>query len=488
MFIGIDLGTSSLKAIVLDRAGTVRASASAPLTVSRPQPLWSEQSPADWWAACETAIPAVLALAAKEGIVASDIEAIGLTGQMHGATLLDAAGQVLRPAMLWNDGRAFAQCAALEKRVPQSRQITGNLMMPGFTAPKLLWVAEHEPDVFKQVATVLLPKDYLRYCLSGNFATDLSDAAGTLWLDVGKRDWSDEILAATGLTRAHMPQLFEGNQITGQLKPELAARWGLRSVPVVAGASDNAAGAIGAGIVAPGQAMLSLGTSGVYFAASDGFRANPQRAVHSFCHALPGTWHLMSVMLSAASCLDFTAQLTGYADVPAMLQAAEGRGLDARTPLFLPYLTGERTPHNNPAAQGAFFGLTAATTPADMANATLEGVAFGLADGVDALEATGVVPEEVTVIGGGSRSGYWVQMLADVLGRELVCREGGEVGPALGAARLAHLAIDPAADIAQVCPVPPVTGRFTPDAKRTTWLSPRRARFATLYRAVEPLF
>ncbi|GGP25281.1 xylulokinase [Silvimonas amylolytica] len=488
MFIGIDLGTSSLKAIVLDRAGTVRASASAPLTVSRPQPLWSEQNPADWWAACESAIPAVLALAASEGIVASDIEAIGLTGQMHGATLLDTSGNVLRPAMLWNDGRAFAQCTALEKRVPQSRQITGNLMMPGFTAPKLLWVAEHEPDVFKQVATVLLPKDYLRYCLSGNYATDLSDAAGTLWLDVGKRDWSDEILAATGLTRAHMPKLFEGNQITGQLKPELAARWGLRSVPVVAGASDNAAGAIGAGIVAPGQAMLSLGTSGVYFAASDGFSANPQRAVHSFCHALPGTWHLMSVMLSAASCLDFTAQLAGFADVPALLQAAERKGLDARTPLFLPYLTGERTPHNNPAAQGAFFGLTAATTPADLANATLEGVAFGLADGVDALEATGVVPDEVTVIGGGSRSSYWVQMLADVLGRELVCREGGEVGPALGAARLAHLAVDPTADIAKVCPVPPVTGRFTPDAKRTTWLSPRRARFATLYRAVEPLF
>ncbi|WP_390901487.1 xylulokinase [Silvimonas soli] len=489
MFIGIDLGTSSLKAILLDRQGVVRASVSAPLEVSRPQALWSEQSPADWWAACEAAVPQLLQLAREQGIAASDIEAIGLTGQMHGATLLDDQGQVLRPAILWNDGRAFAECAELERRVPESRAITGNLMMPGFTAPKLLWVARHEPAVFAQVAMVLLPKDYLRYQLSGNFASDLSDAAGTLWLDVGQRDWSDELLVATGLTRRHMPRLYEGNQVTGYLKPELAARWGLRTIPIVAGASDNAAGAIGVGIVAPGQAMLSLGTSGVYFAASDGFNANPQRAVHSFCHALPETWHLMSVMLSAAACLDFTAQLTGYADVPALLAAAERRTLDERTPTFLPYLSGERTPHNNPAAQGVFFGLTGATTPADMANATLEGVAFGLADGVEALESTGVVPNEITVIGGGSRSAYWVQMLADVLGRPLVCRSGGEVGPALGAARLAHLAMDPQASVAKVCPVPEIIGRYQPDAARSVWLrEQRRPRFSQLYQQVESLF
>ncbi|KPC52178.1 xylulokinase [Amantichitinum ursilacus] len=489
MFIGIDLGTSSTKAILLDRHGQALTSASAPLQVSRPHPLWSEQAPADWWSACNAAISTLVQQAAALGIPASDIEAIGLTGQMHGATLLDGDGQVLRPAILWNDGRAFAECAELESLVPQSRQITGNLMMPGFTAPKLKWVARHEPDIFARVAIVLLPKDYLRYQLTGDFATDLSDAAGTLWLDVARRDWSDEILAATGLTRAHMPKLYEGNQITGHLKPELAAQWGLRSVPVIAGASDNAAGAIGVGIVTPGQAMLSLGTSGVYFAASDGYHANPEGAVHSFCHALPHTWHLMSVMLSAAACLDFTAGLTGFADVAALLEAAERRSIDDQTPLFLPYLSGERTPHNNPEAQGVFFGLTGSTRAADLANATLEGVGLGLADGVDALESTGVVPTEVTVIGGGSRSAYWVQMLSDVLNRPLVCREGGEVGPALGAARLAHLALDPGTAIASICPVPPVRARYAPNPQRAAWFAAqRRPKFQQLYARVESLF
>ena len=489
MFIGLDLGTSSVKAILLDRKGNVKASASAALRVSRPSPLWSEQAPADWWHACCTAITDLMGLAHALQIAGSDIEAIGLTGQMHGATLLDAAGQVLRPAILWNDGRAFAECAELELRVPQSRQITGNLMMPGFTAPKLLWVAKHEPDIFARVAKVLLPKDYLRYLLTGDFATDLSDAAGTLWLDVAQRDWSDALLAATGLDRSHMPQLFEGNQVTGLLHADLATRWGLRRIPVVAGASDNAAGAIGVGIVQPGQAMLSLGTSGVYFVASDGYHANPEKAVHSFCHALPQTWHLMSVMLSAAACLDFTSQLTGFADVPALLDAAQHRGIDSVTPLFLPYLSGERTPHNNPGAQGVFFGLTAASRAADLANATLEGVSFGLADGVDALEATGLIPAEITVIGGGSRSDYWVQMLADILGRPLVCREGGEVGPALGAARLAHLALDPSATLAEVCPQPPVRARYLPDPGRNVWFAQhRRPRFKRLYTQLIPSF
>ena len=489
MFIGIDLGTSSVKAVLLDRAGHVKASASQPLEVSRPQPLWSEQSPASWWDACTAAVTELLQLAKALGIALQTIEAIGLTGQMHGATLLDATGEVLRHAILWNDGRAFAECAELERRVPQSRQITGNLMMPGFTAPKLLWLARHEPSVFARVATVLLPKDYLRYKLTGDFATDLSDAAGTLWLDVAARDWSDELLAATGLHRGHMPLLFEGNQITGYLSAALAVRWGLRAIPVVAGASDNAADAIGVGIVSPGQAMLSLGTSGVYFAASDGCRANPEGAVHSFCHALPDTWHLMSVMLSAAACLDFTAQLAGFADVPALLSAAQRQDINHVTPLFLPYLSGERTPHNNPDAQGVFFGLTAATRAADLANAALEGVGLGLADGVDALEATGVIPAEITVIGGGSRSAYWVQMLSDILDRPLVCREGGDVGPALGAARLAYLGVEPHATLADVCPVPPLSARYSPDQRRAEWFAQhRRPRFKQLYAALTPLF
>ncbi|RYF37637.1 MAG: xylulokinase, partial [Comamonadaceae bacterium] len=292
MFLGIDLGTSGLKVILLDRHHQVRASATAPLSVQQPQALWREQDPADWWRACEAALDAVLAQAATAGIAPGSIEAIGLTGQMHGATCLDAQGEVLRPAILWNDGRAHAECAALEKRVPDSRRITGNLMMPGFTAPKLLWLVRHEPKVFAQVAMVLLPKDYLRWQLTGDYASDLSDAAGTLWLDVGKRDWSDALLSATGLDRAQMPRLHEGTEITGRLRADVARRFGLGTIPVVAGASDNAAGALGVGVVRGGQAMLSLGTSGVCFVATDGFVANPAQAVHSFCHALPRTWHL----------------------------------------------------------------------------------------------------------------------------------------------------------------------------------------------------
>ncbi|MBV8049130.1 MAG: xylulokinase [Paludibacterium sp.] len=498
MFMGIDLGTSGVKAILLDRGDHVIASASAALSLL-PQPagcgLWREQAPADWWRATEEAVVALLASARAGGADPSAIEAIGLTGQMHGATVLDADGEVLRPAILWNDGRSFAECAELEQRVPQSRAITGNIMMPGFTAPKLLWLARHEPKVFERIAKVLLPKDWLRFRLTGVYASDMSDAAGTMWLDVARRDWSDALLAATGLTRSHMPSLHEGPQITGSLDPAIARRWGLAPVPVVAGAGDNAAGAIGVGIVRPGQAMLSLGTSGVYFAASDGFLANPERAVHSFCHALPSTWHLMSVMLSAAACLDFTARLTGYADVPALLADAERHedGLPNRAaPLFLPYLSGERTPHNDPNAQGVFFGLNAATVRADLARATLEGVGFGLCDGIEAVAATGLVAADITLIGGGSRSAYWAQMLADITGCALTRREGGDVGPALGAARLARLGMamhtgEPA-PLAEICPVPRRIDTFEPDAGRHRLYAERRETFQRLYRQLQPLF
>ena len=489
MFIGIDLGTSGLKAILLHKDGRVLASHTAPLMVSRPQALWSEQDPEQWWKALEQALDGLLKEAARIDVSPSRIEAIGLTGQMHGATLLDASGMVLQPAILWNDGRSFEECTALEAAVPRSREITGNLMMPGFTAPKLLWVARHEPENFARVAKVLLPKDYLRYLLTGDYATDLSDAAGTLWLDVAKRDWSDEILAATGLGRQHMPKIFEGNEITGALKPELAKRWGLNSVPVIAGASDNAAGAIGVGIVSPGQCMLSLGTSGVIFAVSDGFLANPAGAVHSFCHALPKRWHQMSVMLSAASCLDFTSGLCQWPSVGAMLTETSAKEASSNLPYFLPYLTGERTPHNNPRAKGVFFGLDASSSRVDLANATLEGVGLGLLDGLEALQAAGVNPCTITVIGGGSRSEYWVQMLADIFGLPLHLREGGEVGPALGAARLACLAVNPDTSIGAICPEPPLTRIFNPTAERHAYYrNVRRPVFQAIYRQLQSLF
>ncbi|MQQ99779.1 xylulokinase [Glaciimonas soli] len=498
MFIGIDLGTSGIKAILLDRRDQVLASASQPLSLLPQAPqnvLWREQDPAAWWHACEQALLDLLRTAKEMGIAIGAIEAIGLTGQMHGATVIDNKGQVLRPAILWNDGRSFAECAELERRVPTSREITGNLMMPGFTAPKLLWLRHHEPQVFEQIAKVLLPKDWLRYQLTGEYASDMSDAAGTMWLDVAKRDWSDELLHATGLSRAQMPSLHEGPHITGALKAELAQRWGLAQIPVVAGAGDNAAGAIGVGIVSPGQAMLSLGTSGVYFAVSDGFHANPERAVHSFCHALPATWHLMSVMLSAASCLDFTAQLCGYPDVAALLADVGQHGtadIAADAPLFLPYLNGERTPHNNPDAQGVFFGLRAGTASVDLVLATLEGVGFGLCDGMDAVDSCGIAAEEITLIGGGSRSAVWAQMLADISGRQMVQRQGGDVGPALGAARLARIGVadssDDAASLHEICPVPPLIASYQPDPQKHALYAQRRKKFTLLYQQLVPVF
>lgn len=483
MYLGIDLGTSSVKAVAIDQSGAVRASATRPLQVSHPRPRWSEQDPASWWTATEGAVDDVL-----KQVDARQVAAIGLSGQMHGATLLDKSDNILRPAILWNDGRSDQECAELEQ-VPGFRQITGNLAMPGFTAPKLAWVRRHEPEVFERTAKVLLPKDYLRLKLTGEYMTDASDAAGTLWLDVARRQWNDTMLAATGLDRSHMPQVFEGSQPAGRLRKELAERWGMDTVPVAAGGGDNAAGAVGVGIVRNGQSMLSLGTSGVYFAVSDGFRASPETAVHSFCHALPDTWHLMSVMLNAASCLDFTARLTGQKDVPALLADAEQRGWRENGPLFLPYLTGERTPHNDAHARGSFTQLGPDTDRADLANATLEGVGLGLLDGLLAVEGTGLLSDEITVIGGGSRSAYWTQMLADILGKHLVLRAGGEVGPALGAARLARLAVEPDASLDEVCPAPDVTAVRVPDAARHAYFrQTRHASFRRAYQQLKPLY
>ncbi|WP_037432017.1 xylulokinase [Serratia plymuthica] len=482
MYIGIDLGTSGVKIILLGEQGQLLASQSEALPISRPHPLWSEQAPQDWWHATDRAM---LALGKQHSL--QQVKAIGLSGQMHGATLLDDRQRVLRPAILWNDGRSAAQCQALERAVPQSRHITGNLMMPGFTAPKLLWVQQHEPHLFSQIDKVLLPKDYLRWCMTGEFAGDMSDAAGTGWLNVAQRDWSDEMLAACGLSRRHMPQLFEGNQITGQTHTELARRWGMPPVPVVAGGGDNAAGAIGVGLYQVGQAMLSLGTSGVYFAVSGGFLSNPASAVHSFCHALPDTWHLMSVTLSAASCLDWVCKLTNVDSVATLLRNVE-QAPPAEAPLwFLPYLSGERTPHNNPNAKGAFWGLTHQHGPNDLARAVLEGVGFALADGMDVLHASGLQPSSITLIGGGARSPFWRQMLADISGQRLEYRTGGDVGPALGAARLAQIALNPQRPLSDLLPELPLEQLHEPDAERHRHYAARRSTYRELYTCLLPL-
>lgn len=483
MYIGIDLGTSGVKAVLLDENNAVLASHTEKLTVSRPYPLWSEQDPQAWWQATDRVM---LALAAQRSLKA--VRAVGLTGQMHGAVLMGRQHEVLRPAILWNDGRSARACQQLEASVPDARKITGNLMMPGFTAPKLLWVKEHEPAIFNQIAHVLLPKDYLRWRMTGDFASDMSDAAGTMWLDVGKRAWSDKLLAACGLTRDQMPTLFEGNEVTGQITAELSQRWSLPSeLPVVAGGGDNAAGAIGAGIWQPGQAMLSLGTSGVCFAVSERFLSNPDQAVHSFCHALPDTWHLMSVMLSAASCLDWAARLTGQPSVAALLALAEKAQPGDRSPCFLPYLSGERTPHNNPDATGVFWGFTHQHGPEDLAMAVLEGVSLGLAEGMAALQATGIRPAAVTLIGGGARSAFWRQLLADISGVTMEYRTGGDVGPALGAARLARMSCHPGVSPAELLPVLPLESRYTPRADRHDFYRQRQRLFSALYQQTASL-
>jgi xylulokinase len=483
MYLGLDLGTSELKAVLLADDQRIAGAAHAPLSLSRPRPLWSEQSVGQWREALDSVMRQ---LGASHGAQLRGVRAIGLSGQMHGAVVLDTNDVALRPAILWNDGRSAAQCAALSAAVPALAAITGNLAMPGFTAPKLLWLREHEPGLFARIRRVLLPKDWLRLELGGEAVSEMSDASGTLWLDVARRDWSDELLAACGLDRTQMPRLVEGNQIAARLRPELAARWGLPGgVPIAGGAGDNAASAVGMGLVNPGQGFVSLGTSGVIFVVSDGFRPRPQHAVHAFCHALPQRWHQMSVMLSAASAVSWAVRTFGFASEAALLQIASE--IDAErtesAPLFLPYLSGERSPHNNAGAQGVLFGLTQRHGPADIAYAVAEGVGFGLRDGLDTLQR----PDgALALVGGGARSAWWSQLLADTLQLPLFLAEGGETGGALGAARLAWLA--DGGQLESVCTVPQMRQLFEPDAARAAALARRHARFRQLYPALRPLF
>jgi xylulokinase len=481
MYLGIDIGTSSVKAVILNDQDAVVEQASAPLTVSRPHPGWSEQNPADWWMATNSAV-SDLSPASRRAV-----RAIGLSGQMHGATLLDAHDHPIRPAILWNDGRSEAQCLALEKAEPNSRKITGNIAMPGFTAPKLLWVREHEPEAFKAVRTVLLPKDYVRLRMTGEKASDMSDSAGTLWLDVGQRKWSEKMLAATGLNESHMPKLFEGSQSTGNLREEVAEAWGMSTVPVAAGGGDNAAGAAGVGVIKAGDAFLSLGTSGVLFLATPKFLPNPDRAVHAFCHCLPNKWHQMSVILSAASCVDWAARLTGCNDAADLFTKIEARGRLNGSEIFLPYLSGERTPHNDPHARGVLFGLNHDTDAGAIGEAVLEGVAFAFADGLDVLLEAGATVGTISVIGGGARSQWWGRILAAALRRPLVYRDGSEVGPAYGAARLARLAkTGEAAE--DVCRPPPVRTVVEPNDRDVDQLAPKRERYAKLYQDLRARF
>ncbi len=482
MHLGIDLGTSAVKLLLLNDQQQLLAEASVPLTVQRPQQLWSEQDPSAWWAAVETGIGQLRRQQALQGL-----QSIGISGQMHGAILLDDSGNVLRPAILWNDGRSGAACAVLEQAVPALRQITGNLAMPGFTAPKLLWVQQHEPEIFHKVHKVLLPKDYLRFRLSGEYVSEMSDSAGTSWLNVAERDWSEEMLAATHLTKDHMPRLVEGSEPAGLLRKDLCEAWGMEKPPIIAGgAGDNAAGAIGIGAVKAGDAFLSLGTSGVLFVVTPQYQPNPDQGVHTFCHCLPQMWHQMGVILSASSSLRWLAQIAGKTETE-LTQALENAPLALPSLTFLPYLSGERTPHNNPNAQGVFFGLRHEHALPDLLKAVLTGVAFAFADCQQALQAAGAHIGDISLIGGGARSRYWGRLLATTLNQPLLLHAGAELGPALGAARLGMLAGN-AGTLDEVCVRPPVKAVLSPEPELQAALQAQHQRYQRLYQALRAEF
>ncbi len=481
MYLGLDLGTSGLRAVLMDARGAVQAVAERGYGVAHPKAGWSEQAPADWLNACAAA---VAGLRAEAGASWARLKGVGLSGQMHGAVLLDTAGEVLRPCILWNDTRAAKAAKALDAD-PDFRAISGNIVFPGFTAPKLMWVAKHEPDIFARVAKVLLPKDYLRYWLTGEMAMDMSDAAGTSWLDVGARAWSPKLLEKSSMRPDQMPALVEGCDPAGQLTPERLAEWGLNGpISVAAGGGDNAAAACGTGCVTEGQGFVSLGTSGVLLAARSRYAPAPETAVHTFCHALPERWVQMGVILSATDALNWLARTCG--ESPEALSSLTGATLTAPSnTLFLPYLSGERTPHNDATIRGAFIGLDISTDQAELTRALMQGVAFALRDSLEALKATGASLDRLLAIGGGAQSEYWLKVLATVLNLPLDIPEAGELGAALGAARLGLIA-DTGAAPDTIITSPEIARTIAPDPAFTAAYAAAYQRYHALYPALQP--
>jgi xylulokinase len=488
--LGIDASTTATKALLIDEQGRVAATATTEYPYETPQPLWSEQDPALWWDGAVQSIRQVLAQAA---IDPGQIAAVGLTGQMHGLVLLDEQGAVLRPAILWNDQRTGAQCDEIRARLGKANliRITGNDALTGFTAPKILWVREHEPEVFARTAMILLPKDYLRARLTGRYATDKADGAGTLLMDLRTRDWSAEVLAGLEIPSHLMPSSYEGPETTGAITAQAAASTGLRAgTPVVAGGGDQAAGAVGVGAVAEGIVSLALGTSGVVFATVNGPVYEPEGRLHAFCHAAPGRWHLMGVMLSAAGSLRWYRDTVAPGqDYDALLAPAASIPPGSEGLLFLPYLTGERTPHPDPLARGAFVGLTVRHTLPHLTRAVLEGVAFGLRDSFELMKGVGLSQiRQVRVSGGGARSALWRQILADVLNSELATVNTTE-GAAYGAALLAGVGAGIWSDVDAACNTAiHVTGSTAPTAKTAAHYEAVYAQYRALYPALKPTF
>jgi len=492
-FLGIDIGTSGARAVVIRQDGRIAASAEEAYPLSTPHPLWSEQHPEHWWRATQAAIRGVLAHLALD-----QVEALGLTGQMHSLVMLDERGEVLRPAILWNDQRTAAQCAALTRRIGETRVVaeTCNPLLTGFTAPKIAWVREHEPGTYARMRRLLLPKDYIRYRLTGAFATDVSDASGTSLLNVPKRAWSRLMLDALELTDEALPEVFESPQVTGHVTQAAAHATGLLAgTPVVAGAGDQAAGAVGAGIVRPGAVCVSLGTSGVVFAFARTPATDARLRTHTFCHAVPDKWHVMGVMLSAGGSFRWWRDVLTPGGGGSVAPGEDDRAWSyaelaraaAKTPagadglIFLPYLSGERTPHPDPLARGAFIGLTTRHTRAHMTRAVLEGVAFGLRDSLEILREMGVEAGEIRLTGGGARSQPWRQILADVFQRDVTMLEADE-GPAFGAALLASVGAGAFSSVESACETAVRTKASTaPIAAHLARYIPAYQRFRALY-------
>jgi len=478
-FLGIDTSTTSSKALLIDERGEVIAVASSPHTLQTPKPLWSEQNPLEWWGAVSASIKSVLE---KAGVSGERIAAVGLTGQMHGLVLLDEAGNVLRPAILWNDQRTQSQCDEIHQRIGKEKfiQITGNVALTGFTAPKILWVQENEPEVYAKAKHVLLPKDYIRYKLTGEYAMDKADGAGTVLFDLKLRDWSTEVLDALGIDRAWMPRTFEGIECTGLVNEEAASRTGLKvGTPVAAGGGDQAAGAVGVGAVEPGIVGLTVGTSGVVFATTPSALIEPEGRLHAFCHAVPGMWHFMGVMLSAAGSLQwYRDTLASDMSFDDLVKEAESAPAGCEGLLFLPYLSGERTPYPDPLARGAFIGLTLRHRRAHMTRAVLEGVAFGLKDSFILIQNAGLGQiTQVRASGGGTKGALWRQILASVLEAELVTVNTSE-GGAFGAALLAGVGAGAWVDVPSACKaIIRITGQTLPDEAQMN-----------IYRKLYPLY
>lgn len=490
ILLGLDISTTGAKALLVDEAGRVISSATTPLSLSTPRPLWSEQNPSDWWSAMQESIREALANASVPG---SAVAAIGLTGQMHGLVLLDEKGEVLRPAILWNDQRTGEQCDDIRSRVGKDRliQITGNDALTGFTAPKILWVKQNEPEVYARVRHILLPKDYIRFKLTDDFAVDCADGAGMLLFDLKRRTWSDEVLDALEIPRAWLPSVFEGPAVTGALSRKAAATTGLtEGIPVVGGAGDQAAQAVGVGAVETGILALTLGTSGVVFAPTEAPLIEPEGRLHAFCHAVPGMWHFMGVMLSAAGSLQwYRDSMASHLSFDDLISEAASVPPGSEGLLFLPYLTGERTPYPDPNARGGWIGLTVRHRRAHMTRAVLEGVAFGLKDSFSLIQQAGLSEiNQVRISGGGSRSALWRQILADVLGVELVTVNTTE-GAGYGAALLAGVGIGLWQRVPAACKaVIKETGKNEPDEAAAAIYAGFYPRYRALYPALADEF